>query len=363
MDALALAHHLRDLVAAGVVRDMLHLKLGGLAGGPRHGHHQRLVQDVLEPLLRPTRARMFALPNGDIIALAPPECRHLRVVEDQLAILFAGEARLPFIRRRLPAEAAALLAAVEHSLDPVLPLADGAGPVEAVALGGSGLVAMEHALRQANLAPFLMRRPVCRLAPGDAAPEVAWEEWQIDWAELCGVLLPGVDPGLSPALFRRLRRLADRRLLAELARPEEVPRLGRAGLRLSPETLAEPEFLRLDAALGPAGRARMVLGLSAEDALADPAGFALARDFCRARGWRVALDVAAAAALPVLPVAALRVDMVRLHWSEALPAQAAALLTGRETLVLGGADRAAAIGWGWEAGITLFEGRLLRARP
>jgi hypothetical protein len=358
-DALALAHYVRDSVAAGVERDVLHLRLGDLPAGPRHGHHQRLVREVLEPLLRPTRARMFELPNGDIIAVAPPEGRHLRLAEEQLAILFAAETQPPFIRRKLPAEAAALLAAVEHSLDPSPAAA--AIPADAVPLGGAGLLALERGLGQANLARFLMRRPVCRLAPGNAAPEVAWEEWQLGWAELCGVLLPGVDPGLSPDLFRRLRRLVDRRLLSGMARPEEARRLGRTGLRLSLESLAEPEFLRLDAALGAAGRAQMVLALSAGDALADPAGFAFARDFCRARGWRVMLDVAAPALLPALPAAALRVDLVRLHWSDALPAQAAALPAARETLVLGGADRAAAIGWGWDAGITLFEGRLLRA--
>ena len=129
---------------------------------------------------------------------------------------------------------------------------------------------------------------------------------------------------------------------------------------MSLDTLATPEFLRFDAALGPAGRAQMVLGLGAEDALADPAGFAFARDFYRARGWRVALDLEAPGLLPALPAALLRVDLVRLRWSAGLPALAAALPPGRETLVLSGADRAAAIGWGWEAGITLFEGRLLR---
>ena len=369
-DALALAHFVRDAVAAGLVRDVLHLRLAGMAGGLRQGHHQRLVREALEPLLRPTRARVFELPNGDIVAVAPTEGRHLRSAEEQLAILFAAEERLPFFRRRLPEEAAALLAAVEDSLVPGPAPAESPGmahlgtapPPEAQALTAAELAAMERGLGHASLARFLVRRPVCRLAPGDAGPEVAWEEWELGWPELCGALLPGADPSLAPALFRRLRRLVDRRLLTELGRPAEARRLGRAGLRLALESIAEAEFLRLDTALGPEGRGRMTLGLSAEDALADPAGFGFARDFCRGRGWRVAIDLDAAELLAALPAAALAVDLIRLRWSPALPGLAAALPEDRSRLVLGGADRAAAIGWGWEAGITLFEGRLLRPR-
>ena len=370
-DALALAHFVRDAVAAGLVRDVLHLRLGGMAAGLRHGHYQRLVREALEPLLRPTRARVLELPNGDILAVAPPEGRHLRTAEEQLAILFAAEERLPFIRRRLPEEAAALLAAVEESLAPgsvpeeapaPAPAPGAEPPAEALPLSAADLAAMERGLGNASLARFLVRRPVCRLAPGDAGPEVAWEEWQLGWPDLCGALLPGADPALSPALFRRLRRLVDRRLLTELGRPEEARRLGRAGLRLTLDTIAAPEFLRLDAALGQEGRGRMTLGLSAEDALADPEGFHFARDFCRARGWRVALDIASPGLLPALPAAALATDLIRLRWSPALPGMVDALPADRGSLVLVAADRAAAIGWGWEAGITLFEGRLLRPR-
>ncbi len=362
-DALALAHFLREAVAAGTVREVLHLRFGTLTEGLRRTHHQRLVRDALAPLMRPTRARVFELPNGDIVAIAPPEGRHLGEVQEALAILFAAEGPPPFTRRRLPEEAAALLAAVEESLTPNPAAPRWPAPEEErLPISAADLVALERGLGHANLARFLVRRPVCRLSPGEAGPETAWEDWSLHWTELCATLLPGADPALTPALFRRLRRLADRRLLSELARPEDARRLGHAGLSLAPETVAEPEFLRLDAALGPERRGRMTLSLRAEDALADPAGFAFARDFCRLRGWRVALDLAAPALLPGLPLAALQVDLLRLRWSAALPGFAGALPADRSMVMLAGADRAAAIGWGWEAGITLFEGRLLRPR-
>jgi hypothetical protein len=103
-----------------------------------------------------------------------------------------------------------------------------------------------------------------------------------------------------------------------------------------------------------------VLALPAEEALAEPEAFAFARDFVRARGYRLALDLPGPGLLGVLPFGRLGVDMLRLRWSPDLAAAAPGLPPGPEQVVLTGADRAAAIGWGWEAGITLFEGRLLR---
>jgi hypothetical protein len=373
-DALALARLVRGIVAAGAARQALHLRLSNLGPGWTRAHHHRLVREALEPLLHSTRAQLFELTHGDLVAVAPLQGRHLPMAEAALTTLFAadlGEAaapsRPPFAVHRLPEEAAALLAAVEASLGPRAPVAPQAG---GDALTTADLAALERGLGNASLARFLRRRPVCRLVAGGGGAEPVWEEWRPALDELRAALLAGADPALAPWLFRRLRRLLDRRLLAELARPEELRRRGPIGLSLGLDSLGSAEFLRLGSMLGGAGRARTVLALPAEDALADPEGFRFAREFCAARGFRMALDVAEPGVLPLLPVARLGVELVRLHWSPALPLAAqqlagglaGALPPGPERVVLTGADRAAAIGWGWEEGITLFEGALLRPR-
>ena len=348
-------------MTAGAARQVLHLRLSAFGARLRQSHHRRLVREAMEPLLRPSRARVFELPNGDVVAVAPPEGRHLPAAQQALRVLFAAETRDPVARLRLPQEAAALLAAVETSLTPAETMAE-AEPASGPHLTAADVAAMARGLAQASVSRFLTRRPVCLLARGDAAPVLAWEEWGLAWAELCGALRPGADPATAPTLLVPLRRLAERRLLAELLRPEEARRLGRAGLRLSLASLVAPEFLRLDAVLGPTGRGRMTLGLDAADALADPEGFAFARDFCRLRGWRLALDLGNSALLPAFAGVA-GLDLLRLPWGPGLAGREAALPAAREGVVLTGADRAGAIGWGWEAGITLFEGRLLRPIP
>ncbi|NOG70147.1 hypothetical protein [Roseicella sp. DB1501] len=366
-DALALAQLVREAVAAEVPRQALHLRLSRLAPTLRRGHHHRLLREALEPALRPLRSRLFELPNGDLVAIAPPGGRHLRDAEAVLAVVL-GEDMLAdsglHALLDLPRDAAALLAAVEAALGP-----PPAAPLPALPPADftpGDLASLEQVLHAASLARFLRPRPVCRLDRGAEAPEPAWEEWRLAWPELRAVIAPEADPAAAPWLARRLRRLLDRRLLAELMRPGERPGgagPGPLGLCLAARTLGEAEFLRLDARLDPALRAATVLALPAEDALADAEGFAFARDFARARGYRLALDLPDPALVPALRPALSPeggVELLRLAWSPALAALAPALPHGR--VVLTGADQAAAIGWGWEAGVTLFEGRLLQPR-
>lgn len=360
-DALALAQLVRETVAAEVPRQALHLRLSRLAPRLRRGHHRRLLREALEPALRPVRSRLFELPNGDLVAVAPPAGPYLREAEAVLAVLLGEEAAASLHAvLDLPRDAVALLAAVEESLGP--PPAPRPRPRPALGTGFApeALATLEAALRGASLARFLRRRPVCRLARGDSGPVQAWAEWRLAWPELRAELAPGLDPAAAPWLARRLRRLLDRRLLAELARPEEARRRGPFGLSLAAASLGEAAFLRLDALLDGAIRAASVLALPAADALAAPEDFAFARDFGHARGYRLALDLPGPALLAALPLDRLGVDLLRLPWSPDLSKLAPALPPGQ--VVLTGADRAAAIGWGWEAGVTLFEGRLLQPR-
>lgn len=368
-DALALIRFLREAVAAAAPRDALHLRLGGPEPWLRQPHRRRLVEDALDLLRGANRVRLFALPNADLVAIASLGQEKLREAEAALRTLLSsgGDAPPAVVRLRLPEEAAALFTAVEAALAPEPAATPDSGGRREARFTPEDLAAMERALSGADLSSFLRQRPVCRLGPGDAGPEVAWREWRVALPELFAALAPAAagSADASPWLLRRLRRALDRRLLAALARPERAPGLGAAALRLSPRSVGTPEFARFAEALGPAGRAVVVIGTRAEDVLADAEGFAAARDACRARGFGTALAEAEPAALALLPPRRLGLDLLHLRWSPGLPAAVAAALPDaaeRGGVVLCGADTAAAIGWGWEQGISLFEGRLLRPR-
>jgi hypothetical protein len=366
-DALALVRLLREAVAAAVPRDALHLRLAGLAW-IRHTHRRRMVEEALEALRGASRIRLFALPNGDVVAVASPGQERLREAESALRILLAsdGDAAPAVARLRLPEQAASLFAAVEAALAPApaaaAPTSDQRRDPR---FTKEDLAGMERGLAGVDLSSFLRQRPVCRSGPGDGRLEVAWREWRVALPEVVAALAPqAADPArAAPWLFLRLRRALDRRLLASLARPERAAGFGAASLALAPASVATPEFARFAEALGPAGRAAVTVATLPGDILADPAGFAAMRDACRARGFRTALAEADAATLALLPPHRLGLDRLHLRWSPELPAAgAAALPAARDGVVLCGADTAAAIGWGWEQGISLFEGRMLRPR-
>jgi hypothetical protein len=173
-------------------------------------------------------------------------------------------------------------------------------------------------------------------------------------------LLPGRGLEDVPALAGWLRLSLETRMLAGIARPEWLAAPRPLQLSLSVAALTSEAFLALDGRLPGAVRPMLTLGVPAADILSDPAGFALGRDLAVSRGYGLALEAPGGGALALLPPARLGAGMVRLAWADSLPAlpgPVADLVRAGVVVVLTGADRAAAIAWGWENGITLFQGR------
>lgn len=372
-DAMALAALARDCVASGVERRVLHVRLSLFPARLREPRHERLVREALAPLLRPTRARLYELPGGDLVALSPPPGEHLDEVRQSLSRLLPeipAETLLPVLR--LPAEAARLLTVVEAALgldetttQALAPAPSGLPPPTAAELDAAlrGLVT-------ANLAAFLRRQGIWRLAPGDAQASPLWTELRPFLPDLAATLMPGRDLTTMPAMARRFRHAAERRMLAELAHPQEARKLGDACLPLGLGSLLEVEFLRLDALLGPPGRARLLLCVPATDMLADPAGFALLRRLAAMRGWQLALDEPDPGLLRMMRPEALEGLSFRLRFGPAMLAGDAegrasldaALPDERGRVILAGAETSAAIAWGWQRGITRFMGRVVEGR-
>ena len=371
-DASALATLARDCVTSGVERRALHVRLSLVSDRLREPRHERLVREALAPMLRPTRARLYELPGGDLVALSPPPAEHLDEVRRNLSLLLPeipAEILLPVLR--LPAEAARLLTLVEAALglEASLPVASpprpNVPPPSMAELDGA-----QRALLSANLTAFLRRRGVWRLGEGDEHPQPLWTELRPHLPDLVVALLPGRDLTGHPALARRFRQAVERRMLAELAPPQEARLLGETCLPLLLGSALEAEFLRLDAALGPHGRTRLLVAVPASEWLADPGGFTLLQRLSLMRGWTLALDEVEAGLLRAWPGARLDHAMLRLRFRpEMLAADAvarasldAALPEDRNRVILTGAETPAAIAWGWQRGITRFMGRVLEAR-
>ena len=367
--ALDLAGLVREVVAADAARDVLHLRLGAVGPELRQPHHLRQLRETLDAALDPSRVRVFDLPNGDLVAVARPPAPMLDSVTAALHRLLDPLPAAVLRRLRLPEDAAQLLNTVAESLglepgEAPRPAPRGpAGPP----LDSAALAAAEAALVAADLEGVTTAQAVCRIDPDSGLPEPLWQDRRIAWPALTALVVPGRDLDAAPGLARRLARVAEARLLAELVRPVAQRQWRPIGMPLSPATLEGTALARFADAL-PAGRhGETTLAIRPCDVLADPGLPARLRPVLAARGFRFALDDAAPGLFALLPPGRLAVDVIRLRWSPALPsavppALAALLADAAERVVLTGVDRPAAIAWGWEAGLRLFQGPLVERR-
>jgi hypothetical protein len=373
LGAVALSNAIRDAVALGEERLVLMLRFSALPRARRFGTRAELLREAWEPLNSTARVRGFKLPGGDLVAIGLPNASD--VLEHQRKILFSmlepEEAEKAVYMLRLPQQAAAVMAAVEDSLGMVAAMR--AMTLEAPenrVVDTAALASAERGLTTADLSIFFRRQKVCWLEPGGQNTKLFWEDRRAALSEVCERLLPGCDISLTPAFAQRLMQSIDRRQLSDIARPAELRDMRTLALPLRVESIFSAEFLRLDSIIPQSQRQKLILGLDAEDVLAEPDLFLLARHFAKARGYRLMLEAASPFAATVVSSLRSGFDFLRLKWSEEFPgADSAAtaelskkLAQAAEHVVLAGADRPAAIAWGWEAGIRMFQGRLIESQ-
>jgi hypothetical protein len=373
LGAVALSNAIRDAVALGEERLVLMLRFSALPRARRFGTRAELLREAWEPLNSTARVRSFKLPGGDLVAIGLPNASD--ALEHERQILFSmlepEEAEKAVHMLRLPQQAAAVMAAVEDSLGMVAAMrAMTLEEPENRMVDAAALASAERGLITADLSIFFRRQKVCWLEPGGQNTKLFWEDRRAELSEVCERLLPGCDISLTPAFAQRLMQSIDRRQLSNIARPEELRDMRALALPLRVESLFSAEFLRLDSIMPQSQRHKLIIGLDAEDVLAEPDLFLLARHFAKARGYRLMLEAASPFAATVVSSLRGGFDFLRLKWSEEFPgADSAAtaelskkLAQAAEHVVLAGADRPAAIAWGWEAGIRMFQGRLIESQ-
>ena len=357
----SLASLVRDTQSASVGRQALLIRLDRLPPTLRRPHHQRLARAALYPLLDADRGRLHELTAGRLAVSWRGEAavnlgRVMAALGHLLLDAPAGTPALETLAEvfHLPQDGPALLAAAREGAEPGLPPCPPPASLaaEATALDGAGLGRLEAALMHADVERFARRRPVCAVETDGLS--LAWEERILDLDEIAAELAPGHSLTADPRLFRRLARTLDRRVLALLATPGLLDRAHPFSLRLGMESLVSPEFLRFDSSLPGRLRGEVVVGFAPADVVADPAGFAFARDFARARGYRVLLHSVEATLLRVLALPRLELDLIQIEWSAAITRSLPEF--GRAQWVLSDVDEVA-LGWAKVRGVRFVQGR------
>jgi hypothetical protein len=354
----SLASLVRDTEVARVHRQALLVQFDQLPPLMQRPHHRRLARAALDPLLDADRSRLHELPGGRLaVSWRGEAADNLRQTMASLNYLLTrAPVATPPIEAlarlfHLPQDGPALLAAVEGRKSAPKPRI--VPPVQLAPLDAATVSRLEANLAQADIERFVRRRPVC--AAGVERLSLAWDERTLDYDEIAAELAPGRSLTADSFLFRRLSRTLDRRMLALLATAGVLDRASPFAMRLGPESLVSPEFLRFDANLPGRLRGQVVIGFTPGDVVANPADFAFARDFAKARRYKVLLRAVEATMLPVLALSRLELDFVQVTWSSV--AMAANLDTAGARLVVEAVDTGAAVEWAQAHRIPFVQGR------
>jgi hypothetical protein len=362
----ALSALVRDSSVSGVGRKALLLRTDVLPPTLSRPHQLRLARAALEPLALADRARRHELPGGRLAVSWRGDAPKLlgqaldaldRFLQDD-PVEAPGMPELVSVYD-LPGDGPELLREAEAgtpppaapAFDPLPPrLAPESPPLRR--LDSSSLDRLEQSLASADMTRFARRRPVCRRSP--QGMQLAWEERSLSIPELIATVAPDRDAKADVWLFRRLTRVLDRRMLSILSDPTELRSAGPFSITLNVASVLSSEFLRFDAALPPALRNRVVISLLPADVASDAGAFAFARNFARARSYRLCLRAVPAALLPVLDLPALELDFVQLIWSAELGQLRQMPDPGGARWIVGRPCDQSAVEWGSKAGIGLF---------
>jgi len=351
----------------------VHIRLSKL---PR-GHSWESVRWVAEitfgRLIETYDDEMFRLANGDLVVL----CRNRD--SDALRQAVGRICALAMIDLTLAHEGADKFAAwydLSESWDQFMakvePLferkpnslaasdvADDSRPIDA-----DHLNTLEESLRAVDLSNFVRRQTICAVS-GNEPPEPAYEELFISVTDLRDEVMPDVDLAANQLLFRQLTNTFDSRMLSILAANGPAYLGGPCALNLNVATLLSPEFLDLADSFKVGRQQALVVELQMGDVFGNLKDFMLARDVALEIGCRLCLDGIDHIGMPMLDFPQLGFQLYKMQWNPEfvrLPKQKldelhdAVERAGNERLILCRCDDEAALQFGRQLGISLFQG-------
>jgi len=218
---------------------------------------------------------------------------------------------------------------------------------------------IENALRQADVSIFLKRQPIS-VVLSDQKPEIVFNELYLSINAIKQRLFPKIDLRNSRWLFQALTALLDDRMLAHLRRDRGHSRFS---VNLNVSTVLSEKFVTFDENVKSGARGSIVVEFQRSDVLYDFGAFRMARDFLRARGYRICLDGITPDVLGIFSHADLEVDFMKLFYfkdqeSEWQASRIKELIksSNKLRLIMARVDEEAALRLGKALGINLFQG-------
>lgn len=232
----------------------------------------------------------------------------------------------------------------------------------------SQLAELERVLTSADISSLIRNQTVCAIASNKDEVVPVFFEIYVSMRDVAAVLLPNVDVTAQRWLFMHLTETLDRRVLALLRK--DASQMSRAfSLNLNISTILSSDFQRFDELINSNLRGKLVVEMQAVDLFADIGAFMFAREYLRDRGYRICLDGLTHYTFPIMDRERLQVDLLKIHWSDVLDdrenpqgfadLKRVADRSGTARIILSRCDTARAIEVGQQAGVALFQGRIV----
>ena len=368
-------------------RGALLIRLSGLRPFNRREHHVRAAADSFEPLVKSLQGQIFVLADSDLFFVFKLEAtRDVEVAVQKIRFLFSDDPLLAdegagrdgfctwydvekqFDQIQEFAQKAA--ADVKDGGDDAQARLDTRAALKARQEHGSPLTPevlsrVEEALSRADISNLVRRQFVCGVTP-KGIPEPAFSELFISIQDLRETLLPGVNLASSRWLFMHMTSSLDKRMLAMLAKSDQMTLSGDISFNLNVATLLTPDFLNFDDNIPAARRGAMVLEINAVDAFSDLGAYLFARNFAQNRGYRICIDGLTHQSMQVVDRERLGADFVKLVWDpdmadggEEMREKVGSLVkrAGPSRVVLCRCDARESVDYGRSVGIRFFQGR------
>ena len=235
-------------------------------------------------------------------------------------------------------------------------------------LSASTLVLIEQSLRMADIHSAIRRQPVCAVLANNKIRRV-FDELYINIAHLRQTLKSNVDFLSNRWLFKYITRILDERMIDLLRADPSRFLITPISINLNIETLLSSWFTEFDASISPASKVSIVIEIPVIDVFSDMTAFVLARKEVQRLGYRVCLDGLTTDSFTSINREALGLDLVKMQWNadvhrdlesnESKALIKAIRASGTNRLILCRCDNKAAVEYGQELGISLFQGRYL----
>ena len=239
-------------------------------------------------------------------------------------------------------------------------------------IDANNLAQLEETIATADLGGHVKQQPVCVIRPNMDEPVPVFDEFFVSIAELRDALLPNINLASNRWLFQHLTEVLDKRMLNYLGQRTFRTHASSFSINMNLCTLKETDFQLFDERVARGWQGNIVIELNQVDLFANLELYIGMCDDLHDKGYRLLVDNLTAESLSFVDRARLKADFIKLAWrpemtdtvirSKYKELDTVVQKVGRERVIMCRCDSPTAIRFGWELGVTLFQGRFVDQR-